>query len=176
MKLQKTWCNCWWCKICHIVSLLPLTDKSAQCFWHCRRGWEQEALALFLSFHRSRIGLLGDNTIMLNSNWPTSPFLHLPGSLKSHHLETPKHFISTHFLPWCIYTLVVSWSGRAIFIQADYREGLQMETLTPSTFYPTLCLFFFFFSAKPGLMNAENLLGTVYHAALCSPLCLMGCV
>lgn len=32
-----------------------------------------------------------------------------------------------------------------------------METLTPSTFYPTLCLF----STKASLMNVENLLRTL---------------
>lgn len=57
-------------------------------------------------------------------------------------LQDTKTFFSAHFPPRCISALVVSWSeGDIKNILADYREGAQIETLTPSTFHPA-CAFF----------------------------------
>lgn len=88
------------------------------------------ATVLFLSSYRSGTGLLGDKKVMLNANWPSSPFSHLPGGLKIHHLRM-QHFSQPIFLHRCTSTLVVIWHRRDLKdIPADYREGVQMENLT----------------------------------------------
>lgn len=152
------WRNCLWCKIVILFSALCWLTNQCDIFSTVGECQSNKPVTVpVLPQIKSRpSGWQQSDAEFKSASSPPPPLLTPPSPArqpKDPLLQDTKTFFLAHFHPRCISTLVVSWSGGDIKnIQADYREGAQMETLTPSTFHPA-CAFL-----PPSLTNLSGTL------------------